>query len=54
MYLIILILLFISVLLAVWSLSRQTKMDEIKSVRKALNKRRVIYDRSSSDKPSDL
>lgn len=47
------ILILISVLLAVWSLSRQKKMSEVKAVKEELQQGKVIYD-SSSSRLSDL
>ena|GEM_PF-3440563 len=47
------IIFLISVLLAVWSLHRQTRFEEVKTVKKELKQGKVIYD-SSSSKESDL
>lgn len=42
------IILLISLLLAVWSLERQKKLEEVTAVKKELKQSRVIYDSSSS------
>lgn len=42
------IILLISLLLAVWSLERQKKLEEVAVVKKELKQSRVIYDSSSS------
>lgn len=47
------IIILLSVLMAVWSLERQKKLEELKHVKKDLDKGRVLYD-SSSSKASDL
>lgn len=51
---IIFIIALISVLLALWSLQRQKKLEELKDVKKDLHKGRVVYDSSSSREVSDL
>lgn len=42
-FFIIIALLIISVLMAFWSLSKQNKLEEIKGVKKALKRKRVIF-----------
>lgn len=51
---IIAIIVLVSILLAFWSLEKQKKLEEIKGVKKELNRGRVIYDSSSSKEVSDL
>jgi membrane-anchored protein YejM (alkaline phosphatase superfamily) len=48
------IIVLVSVLLAVWSLEKQKKLEELKEVKKDLSQGRVIYDSSSSKELSDL
>jgi hypothetical protein len=37
----------VSVLLALWSLWKQTKLEEVKKVKRELKKKRVIFQRES-------
>jgi cytochrome oxidase assembly protein ShyY1 len=53
-YQVIAVILLVSVLLALWSLQRQKKLEELKDVKKDLHTGRVIYDSSSSKEVSDL
>jgi len=46
--LVLLLLLLISILLAIWSLTKQRKVKEVEFVNRELKKRRVIFDHSSS------
>jgi hypothetical protein len=48
------IILLISILLAVWSLHRQTTLDELKVAKKDLAHNRVVFQRDSSKESSDL
>lgn len=41
----------VSILLAIWSFQKQTKLGEVKTVQEELKQGKVIYD-SSSSKPS--
>ena len=50
---VVVIIFLVSVLLAVWSFQKQTRFEEVKSVKKELKQGKVIYD-SSSSKESDL
>ena len=51
---VIVIILLLSVLLAVWSLHRQTKLDELNVAKKKLSQNRVVFQRDSSKASSDL
>jgi hypothetical protein len=48
------VILLISLLLAVWSLHRQNKLDELKVAKKDLRQNRVVFQRDSSKDSSDL
>ena len=49
MLFVVVIIMFISVVLAFWSLKQQNKLDEIAKAKKKLLRSRVIFHRDSSD-----
>lgn len=51
-YFVLIIILFISFLLALWSFSKQKKSKEVDFVNRELKKKRVIYHHSSSSDES--